>query len=87
MQGDRLQPVSRTQNPRREALAVARWRKVVWLMLFVSMVAWAEQTLSVEFLEYLAEFETDDGEWVDPEELALMAAAGSDYEEEVQDDQ
>lgn len=27
---------------------------------------------SLEFLEYLGEFETDEGEWVDPEELEQM---------------
>ena len=52
-------------------------------------VVWAEETLSKEFLEYLAEFETDDGEWIDPEELAMMAAAGentAETEEANQDD-
>jgi hypothetical protein len=27
---------------------------------------------SLELLEYLGEFETDDGEWIDPEELEQM---------------
>lgn len=46
------------------------------LVMFIASVALAEQVLSKEFLEYLAEFETEEGEWLDPEELEMMASLG-----------
>lgn len=48
------------------------------LLCLLSLGVWAEETLSMEFLEYLAEFETAEGEWIDPQELELMAAAGDE---------
>lgn len=52
--------------------------KLGCLLCLISIGVWAEETLSMEFLEYLAEFETSEGEWIDPEELELMAAAGDE---------
>ena len=37
----------------------------------------AEEVLSREFLDYLVEFETEEGEWIDPVELELMANLGA----------
>ncbi len=39
---------------------------------------------SLEFLEFLGDWETDDGEWIDPEELEQIAL--DDQEQEVEDE-
>ncbi len=39
---------------------------------------------SLELLEFLGDWETDDGEWIDPEELEQIAIA--DQEQEVEDE-
>ena len=39
---------------------------------------------SLEFLEFLGDWETDDGEWIDPEELEQIAIA--DQEQEYEDE-
>jgi hypothetical protein len=38
------------------------------------------ETPSLEFLEFLGDWETDDGEWIDPEELEQIAIADQEYE-------
>ena len=48
----------------------------VLLMLAASAVL-AQEALSRDFLDYLAEFEIGDGEWIDPVELEMMANLGS----------
>ncbi len=40
---------------------------------------------SLELLEFLGDWETDDGEWIDPEELEQIAI--TDQEPEVEDEQ
>lgn len=35
-------------------------------LVFYSQVAWAEETPSVELLEFLGQWETRDGDWIDP---------------------
>ena len=40
---------------------------------------------SLEFLEFLGDWETDDGEWIDPEELEQITL--TDQEQEVEDEQ
>ncbi|WP_455210465.1 hypothetical protein [Kaarinaea lacus] len=44
------------------------------LLLNVVSIAYAEseETLSMEFLEFLGEFQTEDGEWIDPLNLLDM---------------
>jgi hypothetical protein len=45
------------------------------------------ETPSLEFLEFLGDWETDDGEWIDPEELDQIALTDQDqetYEDEKQ---
>ena len=37
---------------------------------------------SLEFLEFLGDWETDDGEWIDPEELEQIALTDQEQEEE-----
>ena len=63
-------------------------RNSLWIILFVTVFAAAEEVLSQEFLEYLANFETENGEWVDPEDLEIMAHLGDDSDDkrEVVDD-
>lgn len=41
---------------------------------------------SLEFLEFLGDWETDDGEWIDPEELEQIAITDQEqgYEDEQQ---
>jgi hypothetical protein len=50
------------------------WR-VVLLLIMLTGHAGAAQPLPAAMLEFLADFETADGQWIDPEELELMAAA------------
>ena len=38
------------------------------------------ETPSLEFLEFLGDWETDDGEWIDPEELDQIALTDQDQE-------
>ncbi len=49
-----------------------------------------EVAASMEFLEFLGEFETEDGEWIDPDELEQMEGIDdqpeSKKDEETQDD-
>ena len=40
---------------------------------------------SLEFLEFLGDWETEDGEWIDPEELEQIAL--SDQEQETNEDE
>ena len=40
-----------------------------------------EEIPSLQFLEFLGEFETDDGEWTDPEDLEKMELADSEQKE------
>lgn len=47
------------------------------LLLLVGTAVVAEEVLSREFLDYLVEFETEEGEWIDPVELELMANLGA----------
>jgi hypothetical protein len=42
------------------------------------------ETPSIEFLEFLGDWETDDGEWIDPEELEQIAL--TDQEQEYDDE-
>jgi len=37
---------------------------------------------SLELLEFLGDWETDDGEWIDPEELEQIAVADQDQKNE-----
>lgn len=37
---------------------------------------------SLEFLEFLGDWETDDGEWIDPEELEQIALTDQEQENE-----
>ena len=50
----------------------------LWLLLAVTHagMAWAEGETqpSMEFLEFLGEWETEDGEWIDPQILESMEA-------------
>jgi hypothetical protein len=39
---------------------------------------------TLEFLEFLGDWETDDGEWIDPEELEHIAIADQEYDDEQQ---
>ncbi len=50
--------------------------KVLLILLCLTGIAIAEEALSVEFLDYLAEFEGDEGEWIDPMELEMMSQLG-----------
>ncbi|MCG8673160.1 MAG: hypothetical protein MI867_27470 [Pseudomonadales bacterium] len=59
-------------------LAKSNLRKCILGVFFVASIAVAEEVLSEEFLQYLAGFETEDGEWIDPEELDMMAQLGSE---------
>ena len=43
------------------------------------------ETPSLEFLEFLGDWETDDGEWIDPEELEQISL--TDQEQEYEDEQ
>ena len=36
---------------------------------------------SLEFLEFLGDWETDDGEWIDPEEMEQIALTDQEQEE------
>jgi hypothetical protein len=40
------------------------------------------ETPSLEFLEFLGDWETDDGEWIDPEELEQMVITDQDQQNE-----
>ena len=42
------------------------------------------ETPSLEFLEFLGDWETEDGEWIDPEELEQIAIAEQEYDDEQQ---
>ncbi len=50
----------------------------LWLLLGMSYtsVAWSdeENQPSMEFLEFLGEWETEDGDWIDPQALESMEA-------------
>jgi hypothetical protein len=50
--------------------------KILVTLLCLTGIAIAEDVLSVEFLDYLSEFEGSDGEWIDPMELEMMAQLG-----------
>jgi len=41
---------------------------------------------SLEFLEFLGEWETDDGQWIDPEELDKMSLPDSEKKNEDEDE-
>ena len=55
--------------------------KVLVALLCLTGIAIAEDVLSVEFLDYLSEFEGSDGEWIDPMELEMMAQLGNGSDE------
>ena len=55
--------------------------KILATLLCLTGIAIAEDVLSVEFLDYLSEFEGSDGEWLDPMELEMMAQLGQDSDE------
>ena len=42
---------------------------------------------SLELLEFLGDWETDDGEWIDPEELDQIAVSDQEQEQEYEDEQ
>lgn len=42
---------------------------------------------SLELLEFLGDWETDDGEWIDPEELEQIADADQEQEQEHENEQ
>ena len=42
------------------------------------------ETPSLEFLEFLGDWETEDGEWIDPEELEQISIAEQEYDDEQQ---
>ena len=46
-------------------------------LLLVATTVVAEEALSQAFLDYMLEFQTEEGEWIDPEELELMAQLGT----------
>ena len=52
-------------------------RVISVLPLFWVSSVMAEEALSKAFLEYLVAFETDDGEWIDPQDLEVMAQLGN----------
>ena len=65
-----------------------RW--IAALFLFgVSAIAYAEtdETPSMEFLEFLGEFQTEDGEWVDPLDLLDMEQSESLRKQERDDEE
>jgi len=55
--------------------------KILATLLCLTSIAIAEDVLSVEFLDYLSEFEGGDGEWLDPMELELMVQLGQNSDE------
>ena len=63
----------------------AKHISLICLMLLAGL-ALAEEVLSREFLDYMATFETDDGEWIDPEELEAMAGIGAKKDEGEEDE-
>jgi hypothetical protein len=42
------------------------------------------ETPSLEFLEFLGDWETDDGEWIDPEELEQISITEQEYDDDQQ---
>ena len=75
----------------------ARWWSTLLLLGLLSTPALAQQPEqaregseesdipSLELLEFLGDWETDDGEWIDPEELEQIAL--SDEERETYEDE
>ena len=57
--------------------------KILVTLLCLTGIAIAEDVLSVEFLDYLSEFEGSDGEWLDPMELEMMAQLGQGSDEAI----
>jgi len=57
-------------------------------LLSVSAIAYAEteETPSMEFLEFLGEFQTEDGEWIDPLNLLGMEQSESLRKQERDDE-
>ncbi|KPJ90086.1 MAG: hypothetical protein AMJ53_14910 [Gammaproteobacteria bacterium SG8_11] len=47
----------------------------------------SEETVSLEFLEFLGEFQTEDGEWIDPVNLLEMEQSQSKRNDEEQTDE
>ncbi len=45
-----------------------------------------EEAPSIEFLEFLGEFETQEGDWIDPEELEQMELADAQPDSKEADD-
>lgn len=60
---------------------------IVWGAFFSVGAVLAEEALSEDFLDYLLTFETDSGEWMDPEELEMMEQLNEDQKEDRQDEQ
>jgi len=46
---------------------------VLFLFAMMNAIAGEAQAPSLAFLEYLGQFQTDDGEWVDPLEVDAMS--------------
>lgn len=56
------------------------------LLAFLLIVpAWCAEPLPAALLEFMADFATEDGEWVDPVDLALMANAEDSQASELPD--
>lgn len=84
----------------RNWISINGWRKnkTVWvnkyqyfaalLLLSVATIAYAdaEETPSMEFLEFLGEFQTEDGEWIDPINLMDMEQSESLRKQERDDE-
>jgi hypothetical protein len=64
----------------RQPGSIGRFRHLAFLLLFIMTNAIAQEALSRDFLDYMADFQTEDGEWIDPEELETMVRTSSEYE-------
>ncbi|MCG8317691.1 MAG: hypothetical protein MI976_31125 [Pseudomonadales bacterium] len=51
------------------------------MMMLTATVVAAEEALSQAFLDYMVAFQTEEGEWIDPEELEMMAQLGAGVED------
>jgi hypothetical protein len=60
---------------------------ILWFNVVVAAFADSEETPSMEFLEFLGEFQTEDGEWIDPLNLVDMQNSESTPNDEDQPDE
>jgi hypothetical protein len=60
---------------------------ILWFNVVVAAYADSEETPSMEFLEFLGEFQTEDGEWIDPLNLVDMQNSESTPNDEDQPDE